>query len=118
YTGKVPFEMQSIHARPRGFRVVFTAPVDRAKAADVASYKLESYRYEYTGAYGSPELDRATVKVEQAEVSTDGTSVELTTAPLVKDRVYLVSVPGVRSAAGETPVFPTGAYTLNEIPVK
>ena len=30
FTGEVPFEMQSIHVRPRGFRVVFTKPVDRA----------------------------------------------------------------------------------------
>ena len=118
FTGKVPFEMQSIHVRPRGFRIVFTAPVDKAKAAEIAAYKLESYRYEYTGAYGSPELDRATVKVEKVEVAADGKSVELITAALVKDRVYLVSVPGVRSAAGETPLFPTGAYTLNEIPEK
>jgi cytochrome c551/c552 len=118
FTGKVPFEMKSIHARPRGFRIVFTTPVDKAKAADVASYKLESYRYEYTGAYGSPELNRAAVKVEKVAVAADGLSVELTTAALAKDRVYLVSVPGVRSAAGETPVHPTGAYTLNEIPEK
>jgi cytochrome c551/c552 len=118
FTGKVPFEMQSILARPRGFRVVFTSPVDAAKAREIASYKLESYRYEYTGSYGSPELDRATVKIEKVEVAADGKSVELTTAPLVKDRVYLVSVPGVRSAGGETPVYLTGAYTLNEIPEK
>jgi hypothetical protein len=116
FTGRVPFEMQSIHVRPRGFRIEFTAPVDKAKAADIASYKLESYRYEYTGAYGSPELDRASVKVEKVLVSADGKSVELTTTALVKDRVYLVSVPGVLSATGEAPVHPTGAYTLNEIP--
>jgi cytochrome c551/c552 len=118
FTGKVPFEMQSIHVRPRGFRIVFTAPVDKTKAADIASYKLESYRYEYTGAYGSPELDRATVKIEKVEVAADGKSAELTTAALVKDRVYLVSVPGVRSEKDEAPVHLTGAYTLNEIPEK
>jgi mono/diheme cytochrome c family protein len=118
FTGKAPFEMQSIHIRPRGFRVVFTAPVDREKAGAVASYKLESYRYEYTGAYGSPELDRAAVKIEKVVVSPDGLSAELTTAPLTKDRVYLVSAPGVRSATGEAPVHTTGAYTLNEIPQK
>ena len=118
FTGRTPFEMRSIHARPRGFRIVFTTPVDKAKAGAVAAYKLESYRYEYTGAYGSPELDRAAVKVEKVEVSADGTSVDLTTGALVKDRVYLVSVPGVLSATGERPVHPTGAYTLNEIPAE
>lgn len=116
YTGQVPFEVQSIHVRPRGFRVVFTAPVDRATAADPKAYKLEHYRYEYTGAYGSPELDRTAVAVERAEVSADGRTVELTTPQLVTDRVYLITTAGVKSAKGETPVHPTGAYTLNEVP--
>jgi hypothetical protein len=118
FTGQTPFEMRSIRVRPRGFRVVFTAPVDRTAAGDPSSYRLEQFRYEYTGAYGSPELDRATVRVERAEVSADGRSVELTTAPLVADRVYLIEAAGVRSAAGERLVHPTGAYTLNAIPAE
>jgi mono/diheme cytochrome c family protein/glucose/arabinose dehydrogenase len=117
FTGEVPFEMQSIRVRPRGFRVTFTKPVDRSTAGDPASYRLEHYRYEYTGAYGSPELDRTPVKVVRAEVAADGRSVDLTTAPLVVDRVYLLSAAGVRSTAGDPPLHPTGAYTLNEIPV-
>lgn len=116
FTGQTPFEMQTIHVRPRGFRIVFTAPVDKATAANPASYHLEHYRYEYTGAYGSPELDRTTVPVERVVVAEDGLSAELTTAALVKDRVYLITPRGVRSAKGEALVNPTGAYTLNEIP--
>jgi mono/diheme cytochrome c family protein len=116
YTGKVPFEMQTIRARPNGFRVVFTAPVDPKTAGDPASYRLEHYRYEYTGAYGSPELDRTAVKVEAVHVSRDGLSAELTTAPLVKDRVYLLTASGVRSARNEALVNPAGAYTVNEVP--
>ena len=108
--------MQSIHARPRGFRIVFTAPAERGSASNPRSYRLERYRYEYTGAYGSPELDRAGVPVKAASLSADGRSVDLTTAPLVKDRVYLLSAPGVRSSDGAALVHPSGAYTLNEIP--
>jgi len=113
FTGAVPFEIQSIHARPRGFRVLFTRPMDKATAE--RAFQIESYRYEYTGAYGSPELDRAAVKIEKVEVAADGKSVELTTSPLVTDRVYLLTAT-VRSATGEKLVHPTGAYTLNEIP--
>jgi len=54
--------------------------------------------------------------VEPASVTADGLSVELTTAPLVKDRVYMIAAPGIRSAKGEALVHPVGAYTLNEIP--
>jgi mono/diheme cytochrome c family protein len=116
YTGQVPFEMQEIHVRAQGFRIVFTSPVDRKTATQIESYKLEHYRYEYTGAYGSPELERTAVKVERVEVAADGKSVELTTAPLVKERVYMISAGGVRSADGAKLVHPTGAYTLNEVP--
>jgi len=116
FTGQVPFEMQSIHVRPRGFHIAFTAPVDKPTAADPASYRLEHYRYEYTGAYGSPELDRTAVKVERVEVATAGMTVELTTTPLVKDRVYLLTSAGLRSTTGQRLVQPTGAYTLNEVP--
>lgn len=119
YTGKNAFEMKSIHVLPRGFRIVFTTPLDKVKAADAAAYHLEHYRYEYTGAYGSPEYDRTQVKVEKAVVAEDGLSVELTTkVALVKDRVYLISPNGVRSAKGQAALHTTGAYTLNEIPNK
>jgi len=116
YTGTPPFEIQSIHVRPRGFRLVFTTPVSAEQARTLASYQIEHYRYEYTGAYGSPELDRTRLAIEHVEVAPDGRSVELTTGPLVKDRVYLISARGVRSARGETPVHATGAYTLHEVP--
>jgi hypothetical protein len=115
FTGRTPFEMQSIHIQPRGFRVVFTVPV-APESVRTSSFQIEQYRYEYTGAYGSPELDRTRVRVERATLSADGRSVELTTDALVKDRVYLISAPGVRSLQQEPLVHPTGAYTINEIP--
>jgi hypothetical protein len=116
YTGPPPFEILAIHVRPNGFRLAFTGPVDPATARDPMAYQLEHYRYEYTGAYGSPELDRTRVPVERAAVAADGRGVELTIPALVKDRVYLIGAPGVRSAAGAALVHPTGAYTLNEVP--
>jgi cbb3-type cytochrome oxidase cytochrome c subunit len=116
YTGRPPFEIQAIHIRPRGFRLVFTKAVDRSRAAEVASYRLEHYRYEYTGAYGSPELDRTVVAVRSATVSADGRSVDLTCGRPIRDRVYLIAAPGVRSAGGEPLVHPAGAYTVNEVP--
>ncbi len=115
FTGPVPFEMQSIHIRPQGFRVIFTAPV-LPESVRGSSFQIEQYRYEYTGAYGSPELDRTRVRIEQVALSADGRSVELTTDVLIKDRVYLISAPGIRSLHKELLVHPTGAYTINEIP--
>ncbi|MCI0456883.1 MAG: hypothetical protein L0Z62_07890, partial [Gemmataceae bacterium] len=116
FTGQVPFEMHSIQVLPRGFRIVFTEPVSPHSAQDPASYQIESYKYEYTGAYGSPELDRSRLAIERVALSADGRSVDLSTAPLVKDRVYLIQARGVRSTKGGALVHPVGAYTLNEIP--
>jgi hypothetical protein len=115
YTGEVPFEMHTIRILPNGFRVVFTRPVSSETARDPASYAIESWRYEYTGAYGSPELDRMASKIEKVEVAPDGLSADLTLGPLAKDRVYLIQARGVRSAKGDALVHPMGAYTVNEV---
>jgi cytochrome c2 len=116
FTGEVPFEIQSIHAMPRGFRLTFTKPVDSASARRAESYAIEHFRYEYTAAYGSPELDRQRLGIERVELQTDARSVVVTTAPLADDRVYMINAAGLRSAAGEALVHPTGAYTMNEVP--
>ena len=116
FTGETPFEIRDIRVLRDGFRLNFTAPVDPKSAAEAAAYQVEHYRYEYTGAYGSPELDRTRVSVEKVAVAADGLSADVTLPPLVKDRVYLISARGVKSAKGEVLVHPQGAYTLNEIP--
>jgi hypothetical protein len=116
YTGDTPFEMKEIRVLPKGFRIIFTRPADAKSAADAASYAIEHYHYEYTGAYGSPELDRTRVAVESVTVSNDGLSADVTTSPHVKDRIYLITARGVKSAKGEPLVHTIGAYTLNEIP--
>lgn len=118
FTGQVPFEMKSLHARPRGFRVVFTAPVEAGSARDPASYQIDHHHYEHTGAYGSPELDRTRLPIKRIDVAADGRSADLITAPLVKDRVYMIHARGVRSANGQPLVHPVGAYTLHEVPAR
>ncbi len=116
WTGEVPFELRSIHAQPSGFRLVFTKAVDPKSAAEPASYAVEHYRYEHTGAYGSPELDRTRVEVQRVQVSPDGGSADLVLPPLVKGRVYRIAARGVRSPEGAPLLHAEGAYTLNEIP--
>ena len=58
------------------------------------------------------ELDRTRLPVERVEVSADGRTVELTTGPLVKDRVYAITSRGIRSAKGEALVHPTERTVL------
>jgi mono/diheme cytochrome c family protein len=118
FTGHMPFEIQAIHVQPQGFRLVFTKPLAALQAARLANYRIEHYRYEYTGAYGSPELDRRRLPIVQATLLQDGRTVELITAPLSQGRVYAISAAGIQSCDAETLVHPMGVYTVNEVPMK
>jgi len=116
FTGATPFEIQSIHALASGFRLRLTQPAAPATALQTGSYSIEHYRYEFTGAYGSPELDRTPVQIKRVELADNDRIVDLTTEPLVPGRVYSISATGIRNAGGEHLVHSTGVYTLNQVP--
>ena len=116
YTGNMPFEIQSIHARSNGFRIRFTAPPNR-RASEAISYRVEHYRYEYSSAYGSNELDRTAVPVRSVVMQPDGTSVDLILPDLVRGRVYRFDLDmGITSQRGDPLANDRAAYTLNEVP--
>jgi glucose/arabinose dehydrogenase len=116
WTGKVPFELETMHARPDGFELTFTAPVDRASAGDVSSYAIATYTYIYQSSYGSPKVDATEPALTTATVAADGRSVRLILGPLVQGHVHELHLPGVRSAGGKPLLHPVVYYTLNEIP--
>ena len=117
FTGETPFELHSIRARPSGFRLLFTKALS-AEYATAGAFEAESYRYEYTPAYGSPEYDRTRLTVRSVKLAADRRAVDLDLDALTADRVYMISARGTRSSDGESLVHPTGAYTLNAIPAE
>ncbi len=118
WTGKVPFEIHEMRAKPEGFELTFTHEVDAKSAADTASYAMEAYTYMYRADYGSPEVDKATPKVVKATVAADRRSVRLEVSGLVKGHVHELRAAGVRSAAGLPLLHAEAYYTLNEIPAQ
>lgn len=118
WSGKTPFEVQAIHAKPDGFELTFTESVDATAAANLASYELAAWTYLYRSEYGSPEVDQAEPKVTAAKVARDGKSVRLTVAPLTKGHLHEIKLPGVKNASGQPLLHATAWYTLNEIPAK
>ncbi len=116
WTGKTPFEVKEINARPDGFLVTFTKPVDQAIASKPESYSLSTYTYIYRQGYGSPEVDHTKPTVTQASVSDDGLQVHLQIDGLVQGHVHDFDFQGVRSADAEPLLHPNAYYTLNEIP--
>jgi hypothetical protein len=122
WTGCTPFEILAIRAIPGGFELEFTAPVERAAAADPASYVIRSFTHVYQSAYGSPEVDQEACPVELVDVSADGRRVRLVVGNLRPCVVHEIKADGVRSAgcaniaAGLPLLHGTGWYTLNRLP--
>jgi glucose/arabinose dehydrogenase len=116
WTGKMPFEIHEMRAKPDGFELTFTQPVDPATAQDPASYSMRGFTYIYQAAYGSPEVDDLLPKITKAVVSSDRKSVRLTVDTLTKGHVHELHLDGVKSGEGTGVLHPVAYYTLNEIP--
>jgi hypothetical protein len=118
WTGKVPFEIHEMRAKPDGFELTFTHPVDPKTAGDVKSYKMTTYTYLYRAQYGSPEVDHTTPTIEKAVVALDGKSVRLFVTGLREGHVHELYSDGVRSKAGLPLLHKEAYYTLNYFPKK
>jgi glucose/arabinose dehydrogenase len=118
WTGKVPFEVHEMRAKPDGFELTFTQPVDPKTAGDVKSYEMKTYTYIYQASYGSPEVDHTTPTITKAAVGKDGKSVRLYVNGLQEGHVHELHAAGVRSAAGLPLLHKEAYYTLNYIPAK
>ena len=116
WTGKVPFEVHEMRAKPDGFELTFTQPLDAKSAGDVASYSMRAFTYAYREDYGGPEIDEVLPKIESTTVAADGRSVRLKVAPLTQGHVHELHLDGVRNDQGQALLHAVGYYTLNEIP--
>ncbi len=116
WTGRLPFEMKTIHAMPDGFEIEFTMPVDPTLATDPASYKVTGFNYKYHSTYGSPVINRAGCPIRGIIVSPDGLKARLVVDSLRLGYIHEITAPGVRSVAGRALLHPVGYYTLNNIP--
>ena len=135
WTGKVPFEVHEMKAKPDGFELTFTHEVDPKTASDLDSYlhpisknkkeeafmkphNMRAWTYILQSSYGSPEEDQVTPKIISATVGKDNKSVRLKVEGLVKGHVHHLVSGGIRSKEGLPLLHPNAYYTLNEIPKK
>ncbi|NQV22997.1 MAG: hypothetical protein HQ518_01410 [Rhodopirellula sp.] len=116
WTGKVPFEILEMRAKPDGFELVFTKPVDAATATQASSCEMSSHTYLYHSTYGSDEIQKQRLNVKKATVSKDGLRIRLYVDGLRELFVHELVAPGIRSREGEPLLHPHAWYTLNRIP--
>ncbi len=118
WNGEVPFEILTMNAKPDGFELTFTEPVDPETATDITNYTLPTYTYIFQSSYGSPEVDHVDSLVKRATVSEDGKTVRLYVDKLHRGHVHELHLDGLRSAKGLPLLHPVAYYTLNYIPEK
>ena len=118
WDGTTPFAIREMRARPEGFELVFTTPVDAATAGDPASYAMKSYTLFYSSAYGSDEIDNQSLAIASATVSADRLRVILKVDGRRELYIHELRAAGVKSATGVTLAAPDAYYTLNRIPKK
>ena len=116
WTGEIPFEIQEMHARPDGFELVFTRPVNQQSAANLKSYRMKNYTYLLQAKYGSPEILTERNEIREVTVSADGLRVKLVVDGLRAGYVHELNCVNLKSQMGDTLLHPNGYYTLNRIP--
>ncbi len=110
WTGKVPMEMKTVSAKPDGFEIEFTYPVDKKTAENLDSYFGKSYVYKYHPAYGSPTVNEQNLTIKGVKVSEDGYKVRVVIDNLRQYYLHEIMLPGIRSS--------TGLPVLNELSTK
>jgi cytochrome c551/c552 len=117
WNGKLPFEMYTVKAKPDGFEVNFTMPVDRKSAENLNNYVVSSFLYKYHAVYGSPPTNTEQVPVKGVKISEDGKTVRIVVDNLRKYYIHHLDLSGIRAAnTYYSLVHPSAYYTLNNIP--
>jgi len=116
WTGRTPFEIKEMRARPDGFEVEFTKPADPDSLRRKGGVIMKSYTYAYHERYGSEEVDGITVGITGLRLREDGRTVQIGCDGLREGYVHELRVDGVRSSEGEPVLHSIACYTLNRIP--
>lgn len=116
WNGKIPFEMKTIEARPDGFEITFTQPIDAASARRASSFAVTRFTYQYHHNYGSPIINSGICPVRAVEISPDRMKVRLVVDSLKLGYIHEIKAEGVLSAQRNTLLHNFGYYTLNQIP--
>ena len=116
FTGETPFAIQEMRAKPDGFELRFTLPVDREVAEVDASLEMSSFTYEYSSKYGGDEIDVKQLRLDAIEWSDDGLSARLRIKDLRPFYVHELRTVGLKSQSGKALEHPNAWYTLNRIP--
>ncbi|MEJ7645572.1 MAG: plastocyanin/azurin family copper-binding protein [Chryseolinea sp.] len=116
WTGKTPFEMKNILAKPDGLEIEFTQPVNKTAAKDPSHYDINGFTYHYHHQYGSEIINTKKNNVKGIIISEDGRKVRLVLDSLREGYIQEVRLKDLTSDTGLPMLHNFGYYTLNAIP--
>ncbi|MBL0743598.1 plastocyanin/azurin family copper-binding protein [Chryseolinea lacunae] len=116
WTGKVPFEIKNVKARPDGFELEFTLPVNKTLAQNASHYEVNGFTYHYHHQYGSEIINNENCALKGIIVSDDGKKVRLVVDNLREGYINEVKLTDFTSDNGTALLHNTAYYTLNAIP--
>lgn len=116
WNGRMPFEMKTVSARPDGFEIEFTMPINRGSAENLKSYELKSFIYKYQHQYGSPIINQEVTPLRGVIVSEDRMKVRLVLDNIRQGYIHQVMASGIINDEGQPLLHDVSYYTLNEIP--
>src|SRR5262249_31052365 len=119
FTGKIPFEVQEVHAIPSGFELKITKPLEKKAASDPANYLVNQFTYKYHSEHESPEFAQAgkigatETPVEKIELIERGVRLQIGN---LKEGFVTSFQLAITSDADEDLRNDTFYYTLNSMP--
>lgn len=117
WNGKIPFEIYTVKAKPDGFEVEFTLPVDKKSAEDLNSYAIDRFIYKHHSVYGSPPVNKEELTIKGVKISEDGKTIRIVADGLTQYYIHHLTLDGIRAANNYySLVHPSAYYTLNNIP--
>ncbi|MDO3381252.1 family 16 glycoside hydrolase [Gilvimarinus algae] len=117
YNGETTFEMLSVSARSDGFEITFTEPVKAGQNITAEDFEIVQWRYEPTGEYGGPKLDKGPLEVETFSLSPDRTRAQFKLAGLKENHMVYFRIKRPFVSASDQELWTTEAwYTLNALP--
>jgi hypothetical protein len=116
HTGVTPFAIQEMRAKPDGFELRFTEPVDPDSIHTAGALEMSSYTYEYSKRYGGVEIQTKPHELSGIEISEDGLQVRFRVKALRPLYVHELRTKEIRSESGRELDYPDAYYTLNRIP--
>ena len=115
FNKNTPFAIQEMRAKPDGFELVFTEPI-QPESLVPASLEVSSFTYQYSSRYGGDEINIATHQISGIQLSPDRKSARFRVNGLRTNHVFELRTKGLQSKSGQKLKHPNAWYTLNRIP--